>query len=153
MNVGMRARFKRPFAVSLVQRFADYAAAFERTVETNELSHIEPFFCEDAVYQIWGGPPFEALHEGRDAIFASLLESLDNFDRRFDGRGGEALERPPRRIRRQPHPAVENDVDVGVVRDVGEVCALLLDVLDSIAHARYETGEQQVAADSRVDKQ
>jgi hypothetical protein len=83
--------------MSLVQRFADYAAAFEKTVETNETSHIEPFFTEDAVYETIGGPPFEGVEEGRDAVFASLIGSLDGFDRRFDSRELELLEGPEER--------------------------------------------------------
>jgi hypothetical protein len=80
--------------VSIVQRFADYAAAFERTVETNDTSHIEPFFTEDAVYETTGGPPFEGLQEGRDQVFAHLIGSLDGLDRRFATREIEVLEGP-----------------------------------------------------------
>ena len=83
--------------MSLVQRFNDYAAAFEKTVETNELSHIEPFLTEDAVYQTTGGPPFEGLQEGHEAVFASLLASLDSFDRMFATRELEALAGPEER--------------------------------------------------------
>ena len=83
--------------MNLVQRFADYAAAFEKTVETNELSHIEPFFTEDAVYETTGGPPFEGVAQGRDAVFATLIGSLDGFDRRFATRELEVLEGPEER--------------------------------------------------------
>ncbi len=83
--------------MNLIQRFADYAAAFEKTVETNELCHIEPFFTKDAVYETSGGPPFEGLQEGRDAVFAYLLGSLDGFDRLFATRELEALEGPEER--------------------------------------------------------
>jgi hypothetical protein len=80
--------------LSIVQRFADYAAAFERTVQTNDTSHIEPFFTEDAVYETTGGQPFEGRHEGREQVFAHLIESLDGLDRRFATRELEVLEGP-----------------------------------------------------------
>jgi hypothetical protein len=78
----------------MIERFAAYADAFERTVETNDTSHIEPFFTEDAVYQTTGGPPFEGIQEGRDQVFAHLVGSLDGFDRRFATREVQMLEGP-----------------------------------------------------------
>jgi len=83
--------------MSHLQHFAEYAAAFEKTVETNELSHIEPFFTEDAVYETSGGPPFDGVQEGRDAVFAYLIGSLDGLDRQFATRELEMLEGPVER--------------------------------------------------------
>ena len=80
--------------MSHLQHFAEYAAAFEKTVETNELSHIEPFFTEDAVYETSGGEPMNNVSEGREAVFAQLEGSLDLLDRRFEARGLELLEGP-----------------------------------------------------------
>lgn len=73
------------------ERFAQYAAAFEKFVENSDAAVLEPFFAEDAVYEIFGGPPFAGRHEGRDAVIAYLRSSLDGFDRRFETRELELL--------------------------------------------------------------
>ena len=77
-----------------LERFGAYAAAFETFVETNDPAVLEPFFTEDAVYEILGGPPFAGLHEGREAVFTYLRASLDGFDRLFEHRELELLEGP-----------------------------------------------------------
>ena len=77
-----------------IERFAAYAAAFEKTYESDDFSHIEPFFTEDAVYEVVGGPPFEGRTAGREALFAGLRETLDQFDRRFATRELALLEGP-----------------------------------------------------------
>ena len=75
-----------------VERFDAYAAAFEIVVEKDDWSILEPFFTEDAIYEIFGGPPFEGRHDGRAAVFTYLEQSLSGFDRRFDTRELEMLE-------------------------------------------------------------
>ena len=75
-------------------RFREYAASFEEVVKTDDWSLLEPYFAEDAVYEVIGGEPFGGLHEGRDAILAHMKRSLDGFDRRFDTRQLEILEGP-----------------------------------------------------------
>jgi hypothetical protein len=75
-------------------RFLEYAAAFEKVVETDDWKLLEPFFTEDAVYEIRGTEPFSARHRGRDAIFEGLKRSLDAMDRRFETRELEVLEGP-----------------------------------------------------------
>jgi hypothetical protein len=77
-----------------VSRFREYAAAFEDVVKSDDFSRLEPFFTEDAVYEILGGPPFAGRHVGRPAILAYLKASLDGFDRRFRTRRIEMLEGP-----------------------------------------------------------
>jgi hypothetical protein len=47
---------------------------------------VEPFFSEDAVYEIDLGPPLGGRIEGRDAILAYFRRTLDAFDRRFASR-------------------------------------------------------------------
>lgn len=75
-------------------RFREYAAAFEDVVKSDDFSVLEPFFSEDAVYELIGGPPFAGRHEGREAVFAYLKQSLDSFDRRFGSRQLEVLDGP-----------------------------------------------------------
>ena len=59
-------------------RFLEYAAAFEEAVRTDDWAALEAFFTEDAVYEVIGSPTFEVRHEGRDAVFASLVEDAGN---------------------------------------------------------------------------
>ena len=67
-----------------IPRFAAYAAAFEKAYESNDWSIVEPFFTEDAVYEIKGsGPPLGAISRGRAAILAYFDRILNGFDRRF----------------------------------------------------------------------
>jgi len=75
-----------PPETNQIQRFGEYAAAFEKAFASDDFSVIEPYFTDDAVYEVRGGEPFAGLHEGRDAVFAHLKQSLDGFDRRFDSR-------------------------------------------------------------------
>jgi hypothetical protein len=80
--------------MSKIPRFAAYAAAFEQCVATNDWSLLEPFFTEDAVYDIPAAKPLGGHIEGRDALLAWFEEILDRFDRRFDSREVALLEGP-----------------------------------------------------------
>lgn len=77
-----------------LERFGAYAAAFESFYDSDDLAILEPFFTEDAVYEISGGPPFAGRHQGRDAVLAYLKRSVDGFDRRFASRELELLGGP-----------------------------------------------------------
>lgn len=68
-----------------LESFMQYAAAFEQTFADDDWSRLEPYFAEDAVYEVVGGP-MACRIEGRDAILSGLKKSLDGFDRRLDGR-------------------------------------------------------------------
>jgi len=80
--------------MDLVKRFGEYAAAFERVYQSDDWSQLEPFFTEDAVYEVQGGPPFGGSAEGREALIAHLRRSVDAFDRRFPSRRLQLLEGP-----------------------------------------------------------
>ena len=77
-----------------IERFGEYAAVFEDVYKSDDWSLLEPYFTEDAVYEIFGGEPFAGRHEGREAILKYLKLSLDGFDRRFDSRELSLLEGP-----------------------------------------------------------
>jgi hypothetical protein len=77
-----------------IEQFQRYAAAFEEFFRGEDPSVLEPFFTEDAVYEILGGPPFGGKYEGRDAVLDYLKRSTDGFDRRFATRQLEILEGP-----------------------------------------------------------
>ena len=70
----------------LIPRFAAYAAAFEKSVASDDWSFVEPFFTDDAVYEVAMGPPIGGRFEGRAAILAYFKDVLDRFDRRFESR-------------------------------------------------------------------
>jgi hypothetical protein len=55
---------------------------------------VEPFFTEDANYEIDLDPPLGGTIEGRAAILAYFKDSLDGFDRRFESRDLVLLEGP-----------------------------------------------------------
>jgi hypothetical protein len=80
--------------MSVIPRFAAYAAAFERAYESNEWSEVEDFLGEDVVYEI--GMPLlgDAVREGRDEVLAWFPDVLDRFDRQFDSRELELLDGP-----------------------------------------------------------
>ncbi len=73
--------------MSLIPRFATYAAAFEEAYKSDDWSPIEKYFADDAVYEIPGMPaPIGGRIAGRRAILAYFKAVLDGFDRRFASR-------------------------------------------------------------------
>jgi hypothetical protein len=72
-----------------IERFKEYAVAFERAYETDDWSVLEPLFTDDATYEIPGGPPFGKKFEGRDSILAGFRVDVNSFDRKFDVRIAE----------------------------------------------------------------
>ncbi len=80
--------------MDLVARFQEYADAFEEVFENDDWYRLEPYFTEDAVYEIHAQAPIASRHEGRDEVFVALKVSLDNNDRRFDSRDLEVTEGP-----------------------------------------------------------
>ena len=80
--------------MSKIARFAAYAAAFEKSFASDDWSLVEPFFGEDAVYDVALDPPMGGRFEGRAAILAYFKQVLDRFDRRFQSREIALLEGP-----------------------------------------------------------
>lgn len=66
--------------------FGAYFTAFEQAYVTDDWSVVEPWFHEDAVYEVGLPEPFGGTFEGRGAILAYFKRILDGFDRRFDSR-------------------------------------------------------------------
>ena len=69
-----------------VKRYKEYEQAFEVFFESNDPSVLEQFFTETAVHHTIAGPPLGNRVEGRDAILAAFVASVDGLDRRFDSR-------------------------------------------------------------------
>lgn len=73
--------------MSLIARFAKYAAAFEEAYKSDDWSVVAPYFADDAVYEIRDVPaPLGGRFEGRAAVLAYFKSVLDGFDRRFESR-------------------------------------------------------------------
>ena len=66
--------------MSLVDRYLEYADAFEESFADDDWSRLEAYFTPDATYD--GDPPAR----GRAALLAKLKTGVDNFDRRMDSR-------------------------------------------------------------------
>jgi hypothetical protein len=66
-----------------IARFFEYAMAFEEALAKDDWKLIEPYFTENAVYEITGGAPFAGTHEGREAVLSFLQRSVNGLDRRF----------------------------------------------------------------------
>lgn len=70
--------------MSAIPHFARYAAAFETAYEKDDFKLVEPFFTEDAVYEVFDiPPPLGGVTKGRDAILSYFSRVLNGFDRRF----------------------------------------------------------------------
>jgi len=67
--------------MSIVDRYLEYADAFEKTYEDDDWSRIEQYFTEDSVYE---GGPGDAV--GRDAVLNKLKTGIGNFDKKMDSR-------------------------------------------------------------------
>jgi hypothetical protein len=80
--------------MGLIDRFQDYADAFEVFFASDDASVLEPYFTGDAVYETRAEPPFAARHEGREKIIEGLRRSIETFDKRFETRTLEILEGP-----------------------------------------------------------
>ena len=77
--------------MSNLSRFAAYAAAFEKSYESDDWLGLRPFFAERAVY-ITGIETGRI--EGRDAVLDYFREDLDGFDRCIDTRKFDFIEAP-----------------------------------------------------------
>jgi hypothetical protein len=80
--------------VDPAKRFFEYAAAFDKAYADDDWTRLEPYFTDDAVYAVTGGPPLGGRFEGRDRVISHLRESVEELDRRFAERRIEPLAEP-----------------------------------------------------------
>lgn len=80
--------------MGIVERFNEYAEAFEQAYASDDWSILEQYFTADAVYDFVADPPLGGRHEGRATILQDLQTAVNGFDRRFDSRRLEVLEGP-----------------------------------------------------------
>ena len=80
--------------MGMVERFLEYAQAFEDAYGSDDWSLLEPYFTEDAVYDFIAGPPLGARHESRATILSDFRTAVNGFDRRFTSRRVDLIEGP-----------------------------------------------------------
>ena len=80
-----------------MQSFAEYAAAFERAVESDDWAEMSTLVADDAVYEVGLALLGETRCEGRKAVVDFFKQSLDGFDRRFDDRALALVDGPEER--------------------------------------------------------
>ncbi|MFK8050527.1 MAG: nuclear transport factor 2 family protein [Halioglobus sp.] len=68
--------------MSNLQRFTEYAEAFEETLLDDDWVRLEQYFSPDAVYLPGDGN--EAT--GRESVLQTLRDSVNSLDRKFDSR-------------------------------------------------------------------
>ena len=69
--------------MSNLEKFMQYAAAFEHARDSDDWRVLAPFFAEHACYTAEWPAPLGGHFEGRDAILDYFKRILDGFDRRF----------------------------------------------------------------------
>lgn len=74
-------------------RFYEYAMAFEETYADDDWKRLEPFFAEDATYEV-RAKYVGCVVQGRDAVLRALKKSIDGFDRRMGSRKVEVTGAP-----------------------------------------------------------
>lgn len=80
--------------MSISDRFFAYAAAFENARVSDDWSVVEPFFTENAVYDVPLEPPLGGHFVGRKNVLAYFKDVLDRLDRRFESRESVLLDGP-----------------------------------------------------------
>ena len=77
-----------------LERFFDYARAFEMAYIADSWTGLEAFFAEDACHVVEDGGPLALCDRGRAAVVEGLRQSALALDRRFDVRIPEVIDGP-----------------------------------------------------------
>jgi hypothetical protein len=67
--------------VSPLQKFLEYAQAFEKTYVDDDWSRLEPYFAPDAVYRVVGSTSWDCEVRGRAQVIAAMRKFVNEFDR------------------------------------------------------------------------
>ena len=67
---------------TLLQRFVEYAQAFEKTYVDDDWTRLEPYFAPDAVYRVVGSTSWDCEVRGRAQVLAAIRKFLNEFDRK-----------------------------------------------------------------------
>ncbi len=142
--------------MSLMNRFLEYAADFEKTLADDDWSRLNPYFTDDATYRV-DSTVFGCELKGRDAIFRGMKKSLDGMDRVF----------PTRDVAVRGQPKIEgNEISMdwtvtyhkegvsdfvlpggSVVRYAGDKIELLVDHYDESVSTEAWSKETGIALD------
>jgi hypothetical protein len=132
--------------MGIIDRYIEYARAFEETYVDDDWSRVAAYFAPEAVYQPAGSD--DPGVRGRDAVCTRLREGVDSFDRRFSRREVRFI-RPPRQEGERvvvdweacyTSPGVPEIVvrGVEVATFEGELIAVLSDTFEPESLARLE---------------
>lgn len=67
---------------TLLQRFFEYAQAFEKTYVDDDWTRLEPYFAPDAVYRVVGSTSWDCEVRGRAQVLAGIRKFVNEFDRK-----------------------------------------------------------------------
>ncbi len=67
---------------TLLQRFVEYAQAFEKTYVDDDWTRLEPYFAPDAVYRVVGSTSWDCEVRGRPQVLAAIHKFANEFDRK-----------------------------------------------------------------------
>jgi hypothetical protein len=67
---------------TLLQRFAEYAQAFEKTYVDDDWTRLEPYFAPDAVYRVVGSTSWDCEVRGRAQLLSAIRKFVNEFDRK-----------------------------------------------------------------------
>ncbi|HEY5658984.1 MAG TPA: nuclear transport factor 2 family protein [Myxococcota bacterium] len=76
----------------IVDRYREYAAAFEATYLDDDWSRLEQYFAKDVVFRSYYTADIKVV--GREAVIEQLHSDVEAFDRKFDERHLEFLGEP-----------------------------------------------------------
>jgi hypothetical protein len=67
---------------TLLQRFVEYAQAFEKTYVDDDWTRLEPYFAPDAVYRVVGSTSWDCEVRGCAQVLAAIRKFVNEFDRK-----------------------------------------------------------------------
>ena len=67
--------------MNLLQKFLEYAQAFEKTYTDDDWSRLEQYFAPDAVYRVVGSTAWDCEVRGRRELLAAMRKFVNEFDR------------------------------------------------------------------------
>jgi hypothetical protein len=67
--------------VNPLERFLEYAQAFEKSYADDDWSRLEPYFARDAVYRVVGSTSWDCEVKGRKQVIAAMRKFVNEFDR------------------------------------------------------------------------
>ena len=77
-----------------VAAFLAYAESFEKSIATDDWSHVDRQTHDQIVWNVAGSPPIGGVYAGREATMGAIRASVAAFDRRFDAREPRILVGP-----------------------------------------------------------